>query len=89
MMRFDGSDYEHERDSERLKTQLQIIEGFMESKGYQTLQQIADATGFPEASVSAQLRNLRKARFGARTVEKTYIGNGLYSYRLLPKEVKQ
>ena len=88
-MRFDGSDYDHERDSERLKTQLQIIEDFMDSNGYKTLQQIADATGFPAASVSAQLRNLRKARFGARTVEKKHIKNGLYSYRLLPKEGEQ
>jgi hypothetical protein len=35
-----------------------------------TLQEIADATGDPHASISAQLRHLRKPRFGAYAIDK-------------------
>jgi hypothetical protein len=38
---------------------------------------------FPEASVSAQLRNLRKARFGGWTVDKRRRGeSGTWEYRV-------
>ena len=43
----------------------------------------AVATGDPPESVSAQLRHLRKERFGSHTVEKKYLGDGLYVYRLI------
>jgi hypothetical protein len=39
-------------------------------------------TGAPPASVSAQLRHLRKPRFGGFTVEKRYLRDGLYTYRV-------
>lgn len=83
---FDGDDYVHQRDSKRLKTQLEQIESYIEGKGYLTLQEIADATGFAQTSVSAQLRNLRKERFGSRKIDRKYISNGLYSYKLMPKD---
>ena len=83
---FDGSDYVHNRDSTRLGTQLEQIRDFMEGRSHLTLQEISDATGHPHASVSAQLRNLRKPRFGGRTVEKKHISNGLYGYKLLPED---
>jgi CRP-like cAMP-binding protein len=85
-MRFDGADYIHSRDSKRLGTQMEQIRDFMEGKGYLTLQEIADATGNPPASVSAQLRNLRKERFGSRIIDKKYVSNGLYSYKLVGRE---
>jgi len=47
------------------------------------LRQISDETGDPESSVSAQLRHLRKPRFGAHTVEREYIQDGIYKYRLV------
>jgi len=35
------------------------------------------------------MRDLRKERFGAYTVERQYLGNGLYTYRVIvPKEEK-
>lgn len=85
--RFDGSDYVQERDSKRLSTQLGQIEYFMEDKGYLSLQEISDATGHPHASVSAQLRNLRKERFGSRVIDKKYVANGLYQYKLVAEKV--
>ncbi|MCP5014291.1 MAG: hypothetical protein GY938_03300 [Ketobacter sp.] len=48
-----------------------------------TLREIANRTGDPEASVSAQLRHLRKERFGGHTVKREHINNGLYSYELI------
>ncbi|HET9401946.1 MAG TPA: hypothetical protein VFO34_13445 [Candidatus Acidoferrales bacterium] len=38
--------------------------------GWMTLREIAELTAYAEASVSAQLRRLRKPRFGGFTVEK-------------------
>lgn len=86
---FDGADYNHELDHVRLKGQIKRIFLFMKFGAWHTLQQIAAATGDPEASVSAQLRNLRKDRFGGHTVEKERTGNpehGHYRYRLIVNE---
>lgn len=81
---FDGDDYQHERDHGRLSTQLLKILDLMRDGNWRTLHEIAEKTEAPEASVSAQLRHLRKPRFGSRTVERRYLGNGLYEYRVLP-----
>ena len=51
-----------------------------------SLGQIAEATGDPESSVSAQLRHLRKPRMGGHTVKKRYIDQGLFVYKLIPLE---
>lgn len=51
---------------------------------WRTLAEISAVTGDPPASVSAQLRHLRKPRFGAHLVEKRHLGQGLYHYRVLP-----
>lgn len=83
-VRFDGDDYQPERDDVRLTDQLARIWQVMKGGQWHTLRQIAIATGDPEASISAQLRHLRKPRFGGHTVEKNYVGNGLYTYRLIP-----
>jgi hypothetical protein len=62
------------------------------SDGYwRTLDEIAHATGDPHASISAQLRHLRKPRFGAYVVEKRHRGapaRGLYEYRLLVRKTE-
>ena len=82
-MKFDGADYNHERDSERLTSQLSKIMDVVKDGNWRTLKEIADITLYPEASISAQLRHLRKERFGSHEVEKTYIKNGLYKYRVI------
>ena len=50
---------------------------------WRTLFSIAERTGHPEASVSARLRDLRKSKHGGYTVERQYIANGTYRYRLV------
>jgi len=87
--RFDGADYNPERDDERLGGQLLRVWSVMSDGLWHTLPQIARVTGDPEASISAQLRHLRKDRFGAHTVEREYIKNGLYRYRLIINDNKE
>lgn len=85
-MRFDGSDYQPPRDDKRLSKQYLRVFNYMKDGFWYTLAEIAKATGDPEASVSAQLRHARKPRFGGHTVEKKYMHNGLYIYRLIVRQ---
>lgn len=87
-LRFDGSDYVPERDNARLTGQLLRVWECMNDGEWRTLSRISTITGDPEASISAQLRHLRKPRFGGFEVEKRYINNGLYEYRLLVPELQ-
>lgn len=83
---FDGSDYKHERDSARLSGQLLRIWDAMRNGQWRTLDEIASMTRTPHSSASAQLRNLRKEKFGSHTIEKRYTDDGLYLYRLIIKK---
>jgi hypothetical protein len=83
---FNGSDYDDDRDRERLAGQIQRVFNFMADGEWHSLAEVSSATGDPPASVSAQLRHLRKERFGSYTVEKDYQGDGLYFYRLVAAE---
>ena len=83
---FNGSDYVPERDDVRLSGQIERVWNCMKDGKPRTLDEIAKATGDPHASISAQLRHLRKERFGGHVVEKEHIGNGLYRYTLIPAE---
>ena len=80
--RFAGADYDHARDSLRLKGQLERVYKVMITGQWRTLKRIAEMTGDPEASVSAQLRHLRKKDFGSHIVTSRYIGGGLYEYHV-------
>ena len=81
--RFNGSDYDDERDRPRLSGQILRVFDLMKSGLWYSLAVVAERTGDPPASVSAQLRHLRKERFGGHVVEKKYLGDGLYVYRLI------
>ena len=81
-MRFDGDDYVPPRDDPRLTSQHQRLRSLMEDGEGRSLSEISQQTGDPEASMSAQLRHLRKERFGGHEVERRHEGGGLYSYRV-------
>ena len=85
-MRFAGSDYDHARDSQRLERQHERVLRVMQDGQQHTLAGISEITGDPPASISAQLRHLRRPEFGAHQIEKTYLGAGLYAYRLVRQE---
>ncbi|MFW6103130.1 MAG: hypothetical protein ACOC7M_02410 [Chloroflexota bacterium] len=83
---FDGPAYVPEHDQVRLTGQIRRIFRLMKDGQWRTLNEISGATGDPHASVSAQLRHLRKSRFGSHTVERRRRNSpkeGLYEYRLI------
>lgn len=78
-----GETYDEKRDRKRLDGQAADVYRYMQHGQLRTLADISAATGHPEASVSARLRDLRKSHLGGFTVERRYIARGLYQYRVL------
>ena len=78
---FDGADVT-EADTPRLGKQLEDILDLMSDGEWRTVAEIADLTGHPENSISAQVRNARKARFGGRALPGRYRSRHLYEYKL-------
>ena len=70
---FNGADYVPERDHARLTKQIDRVKECMQDGRWRTLRHISQITGDPEASISAQLRHLRKERFGSHTLNKKYM----------------
>ena len=87
-MRFAGSDYQAMRDDLRLTGQLLRIWECVKGGAWWTLGGLSVATRDPEPSISAQLRHLRKARFGQHTVEKRHVSDGLFEYRVIANNAK-
>ena len=80
---FDGITINDERDNGRLNAQLQAVRCIMlEHSAWFTLSNLSYLTGYPEASVSARLRDLRKPKFGSFNVERKYVERGLWAYRV-------
>lgn len=79
----DGETFDSKRDLSRLNAQMMDVYRLMMDGKWRPLFAIAHHTGHPEASVSARLRDLRKGRFGGFIVERKYIANGVYHYRLV------
>lgn len=85
--RFNGPVYEARFDKKRLTGQIRRIFDLMVDGHWRTLREIQYTTKDPPASISAQLRHLRKKRFGSHTVDKRHRGErcrGLWEYRLVP-----
>ena len=87
---FDGSNYNRDLDKVRLAGQMKSIFYVMKDSEWRTLNEIAEITGFGEASISAQLRNLRKEKFGSHIVNKRRRGEknkGLWEYQLIANDI--
>jgi hypothetical protein len=80
-----GDTYDPDRDGPRLAAQARAVLEFCLAHDWVTLRALADACGAPEASVSARLRDLRRAGF---QVERQYVARGLHKYRVRPAEEK-
>ena len=65
-----GPAYNERLDGERIRKQHEVIRDLTLGFEWWTLHEISERTGYPEASISAQLRHLRKKRFGGYTVNK-------------------
>lgn len=79
--RRDGDTFDPDRDTDRLNRQAADVFRVIADEQWHTLAELAARTGHPEASISARLRDLRKPRFGARVIERRYVGDGLHEYR--------
>lgn len=85
-MRYNGPSYDPQFDEDRLDKQLGRVFALMIDGKWRTLNEISRNTGDPESSVSAQLRHLRKDRFGSYVVNRRPRGIreiGLWEYQLL------
>lgn len=78
----DGFTYEAAFDCDRLNHQQRAVYDVMRDGSWHTLGELANRLGFPEASVSARCRDLRKPRFGGFTVNRKRISRGLFAYQL-------
>ncbi len=80
-----GPTYDPAIDGERLHTQMDRIRDFMLAQTlFLTLDEIHLAIGDPPSSVSAQLRHLRKERFGSYVVlkQRRYADSGVWEYKV-------
>lgn len=77
---FGGATYDPARDRERLGAQFCAVVELMADGKARTLQEIARETGFPEASISARLRDIRK-HYGTDAMESKRASGGLWTYR--------
>ena len=70
----DWSNRSGEDGSDRMPTQLDVVRQVMllaaQYDSWMTLEELARKTHFPEPSISAQLRHLRKQQHGSFTVSK-------------------
>ena len=82
---FNGPEFKTAQDFKRLNKQHERIKSLMLDGKWRTLSEIAMATNEPIASISAQLRHLRKERFGSWCVDRRSRGDragGLFEYRV-------
>ena len=87
-IRFNGSDYSPKHDNVRLTKQIKRVYDLMKDGEWRTLGEIESITGDPQASISAQLRNCKKERFGGHELNKKRRGdpgNGCWEYQLIVK----
>ena len=92
-MRFNGAVYDPALDDKRLTKQMGKVYSLMIDGHWRTLAEVSTTISTtirePEASISAQLRHLRKPRFGSYQVNKRPRGtreHGLFEYQLLRPE---
>ena len=86
---FGGASVEPLMDEARLLGQHRRVFDVMCDGVWRTLGEIQAWTGDPQASISARLRDFRKARFGGHCVDRRRRGEdsrGLWEYRLVVKE---
>ncbi len=62
---FDGKTFSEATDNRRLKSEYERITELCKDGQWRTLRRIHDATGIPEASAQARLRDHRKPKFNS------------------------
>lgn len=83
-----GATFDPALDGPRLNAQARRVFAAMKGGAWMTLGELSAATGDPEASVSARLRELRRPEFGGYAVNRRRRGEakrGLWEYQLEAK----
>lgn len=81
---FNGPDYDPALDHRRLTHQIKRVFDASYGLKWKTLSELQSLTDDPQASISAQLRHLRKPRFGGWNVQRQRRGTtGTWEYRVL------
>jgi len=87
-MPFDGETYERDKDKTRLKRQLSDVRRYLiANPSWHTLAELEEALKYPQASVSARIRDLRKPKFGGWDVQRRRregAEKGTHEYYLVP-----
>jgi len=83
-MPFDGNTYDTKRDYRRLSTQLISVREFLEDHrgSFFTLAELEHELDYPQASISARLRDLRKTKFGSYVIARRYRSAGTCEYAM-------
>ena len=81
-----GPAYEPNLDRDRILKQHEALRDYFLSHGWgkwRTLEELHEITGYPQASISAQLRHLRKEKFGSFIVlKRRREEQGLWEYQV-------
>ena len=81
---FDGDTIDDGLDTDRLRRQLDRVRTLLLAQyRWHSLSEIREATGIAEASASARLRDLRKAKFGGYTIDRRRRSPGTFEYRMM------
>lgn len=80
---FGGETYEPERDEARLGRSLAAVRQVMQDHQWHTIAELAEKAECSQAAASARIRDLRKPQFGSYTIEREYMANGLWRYRMV------
>lgn len=82
--RFRGRTIVESVDTPRLESQQQRVTALMSDGRFRTLAQISAATGYPEASISARLRDATRPEHGGFLKDRERVPGerGLWRYRL-------
>lgn len=91
-MPFDGRTYDRNRDRARLNSQLLTVRHAMLNPAgkWWKLADLARQLNFPEGSVSARIRDLRKVKFGRWQVESRRTpSGGTWEYRVVVTPITQ
>jgi len=76
-----GSTFDKKRDGARLGAQFLRVLNVVTDGQWRTLKEISAATGDPEASVSARMRDIDGWK--GWTKQSKHLGNGLWAYRFV------
>jgi hypothetical protein len=78
-----GITYDARIDGKRIGGQRESVLRLMLDHRWRTLAEIEAITGYPQASVSARLRDFRKAQYGFYTVNRRRRTEGTREYQVL------